>query len=136
LHRAGRPETPAELGRHACLIDSETSAPTTWRFQGPNGERETVQVSGPVTSTNPEILHQLALAGHGIVLAPSFAVGTEVENGQLSALLTSWRARELPIHALYPHRSLLSAKVRSFVDFLAERFGANTAMPARSRLKA
>jgi len=38
-------------------------------------------------------------------------------------LLTDWRAPELSIYALYPHRSLLSAKVRSFVDFLAERFG-------------
>jgi hypothetical protein len=28
----------------------------------------------------------------------------------------------LPINALYPHRPLLSAKVRTFVDFLAERF--------------
>ena len=125
LHRAGRPETPADLGRHACLIYAETSAPTTWRFEGPDGQRETVQIAGPVTSTNPQVVHQLALAGHGVILAPSFTVGTDIAEGRLTALLTHWRARELPIHALYPHRPLLSAKVRTFVDFLADRFGPN-----------
>jgi len=44
---------------------------------------------------------------------PDFAVGSQV--------LTNWRSRELTIRALYPHRPLLSAKVRTFVDFLVER---------------
>lgn len=43
--------------------------------------------------------------------------------GRLVAFLTGWRTRELTIWALYPHRPLLSAKVRTFVDFLAKRFG-------------
>ena len=32
LQRAGRPETPADLSRHACLINTETATPETWRF--------------------------------------------------------------------------------------------------------
>ena len=125
LLRAGRPQLPGDLGGHACLIYTETSAPTTWRFEGPDGRREAVHVSGPVASTNPEVVHQLALAGHGVVLAPSFTVGMDIAEGRLTALLTDWRARALPIYALYPHRSLLSAKVRTFVDFLVDRFGPN-----------
>ena len=83
-----------------------------------------MHISGPISSTNVEFVHQLALAGHGVVLAPSFTVGVDIAEGRLTALLTDWRSRSLPIHALYPHRPLLSAKVRSFIDFLAERFGA------------
>jgi|SRR5271166_1603224 len=56
----------------------------------------------------------------GTILAPSFSVGMDISEGRLIALLTDWRTRELPIQALYPHRLLLSAKVRSFVDFLAQ----------------
>ena len=123
LRRAGRPETPSDLSRHACLIYAETGEPTKWRFERPDARDETVHVSGPLTSTNPEFVRQLALAGHGIILCPTFAVCMDIAEGRLTALLTDWRSREIPIHALYPHRSLLSAKVRSFVDFLAERFG-------------
>jgi len=40
----------------------------------------------------------------------------------LTPLLTGWRTRELPIHLLYPHRSPLPVKLRSFADILVERF--------------
>jgi DNA-binding transcriptional LysR family regulator len=123
LRRAGRPETPSDLTRHACLIYTEGISPTTWRFEGPGGQRETLEVSGRVSSTNVEFNYQLALAGHGVIRAPSFTVGMDIAEGRLVALLTDWRLHSLPIHVVYPHRPLLSAKVRSFVDFLAQRFG-------------
>jgi len=125
LRRAGRPETPSDLTRHACLIYTEIGEPSRWRFQGSDGHDEIVHVSGPATSTNPEVVRQLALAGHGVILCPTFSVGVDLVEGRLTALLTDWRSREIPINALYPHRSLVSAKVRSLVDFLAERFGSN-----------
>jgi DNA-binding transcriptional LysR family regulator len=123
LHRAGRPETPSDLRRHACLIYTETLTPTKWRFEGADGHVETVNVSGTISSSSVEFIRQLALAGHGVILAPSFFVGLDIAEERLTALLPDWRSRALPIHVLYPHRPLLSAKVRTFVDFLAERFG-------------
>jgi hypothetical protein len=65
LQRAGRPETPADLSRYACLIYREIDAPETWHFQAPDGHGELVRVSGPLASTNAAFLHRLALAGHG-----------------------------------------------------------------------
>ena len=124
LSRAGTPETPAELGRHACLIYAEISESQSWRFQSPEGRTETVHVSGPFTATNAAFVHRMALAGHGIVRGPNFSFGADIAEGRLVPLLTDWRSPELSIYALYAHRSLLTAKVRSFVDFLAERFGA------------
>ena len=38
-------------------------------------------------------------------------------------LLPDYSHAESPISAVYPHARHLSAKVRSFVDFLAGRFG-------------
>jgi DNA-binding transcriptional LysR family regulator len=113
LRAAGRPETPADLSRHACLIHTETATPETWRFQAQDGRTETVHVSGPLTSTNPAFVHRMALAGHGVVRGPSFSLGADVAEGRLVPLLTGWRSHELSIPALYPHRSLLSAKVRT-----------------------
>jgi DNA-binding transcriptional LysR family regulator len=122
LQRAGRPETPADLGRHACLIFTGAGMVETWRFQARDGRSETMHVSGPFSSTNPSFVHRMALAGHGVVLGPTFLFGADIAEGRLAPLLTDWRSHELPIYAIYPHRSLLAAKVRSFLDFLAEHF--------------
>jgi DNA-binding transcriptional LysR family regulator len=54
-----------------------------WRFQGSDGSVETVRVSGPLTSTNPAFLHRIALAGHGVVIGPSFTFGTDIAERRL-----------------------------------------------------
>jgi DNA-binding transcriptional LysR family regulator len=125
LERAGRPEQPADLSGHACLVYADLRAPRTWRFTDADGHTESVQIAGPFTSNNPQLLVCLAVAGHGLILWPSFAVGPEILAGRLVPLLMEWRSRELAVWALYPHRSMLSTKVRSFIDFLVERFGPN-----------
>ena len=123
VERNGPPQKPADLSRHACLVYADLKSPRTWRFTDRGGRTETVQISGPFSSNNPQLLLSLAVAGHGLILWPSFAVGAEIVAGRLVPFLTEWRTRELAIWALYPHRSLLSPKVRTFVDFLVERFG-------------
>ncbi len=87
LRRTGRPATPSDLRRHACLIYTETATPTTWRFESAAGQAETIHVSGPISSSNAEFIHQLALAGHGVVLAPSFSVGMDIAAGRLDKAL-------------------------------------------------
>jgi len=123
LERSGQPEKPTDLSRHACLVYADLRSPRTWRFTAPDGRVETVQITGPFSSNNPQLLLSLAVAGHGLIFWPSFAVGADILAGRLVPLLTNWRSRELAIRALYPHRALLSAKVRTFVDFLVERLG-------------
>lgn len=123
LKRAGTPETPDDLGRHACLIYAETGSSAMWWFQSSDGRAQTVRVSGPLTSTNAALVRQMALAGHGVILGPSFSFAADIAEGRLKPLLPGWRSRELSINMLYPHRPLLPTKVRSFVDFLVERFG-------------
>jgi len=121
LSKAIEPKTPSELSQHPCLIYTETLTPETWDFEGSDGMTESVRVSGRLVSENAEFVHQVALAGHGVVLGPSFTLGADIAEGRLVRLLKGWRSKQLLIHALYPHRSLLSAKVRGFVDFLALR---------------
>jgi len=122
LDRRGHPREPNDLRQHACLVYADLRSPRTWRFTAPDGHVETVQIAGPFSFNNPQLIVSLAVAGHGLILWPSFAVGVDILAGRLVPLLTTWRSRELTIQALYPHRPLLSAKVRTFVDFLAQRF--------------
>jgi DNA-binding transcriptional LysR family regulator len=67
-------------------------------------------------------LRQAALAGEGIALSPTFMVGDDLRQGRLVHLLPGFRQPDLAAHAVYPTRRHLPAKVRAFVDLLAERF--------------
>jgi DNA-binding transcriptional LysR family regulator len=73
-------------------------------------------------SNNGELLRQFALAGMGIVIRPSFALGDDLAAGRLVRLLPTQHLGHLSAVMVYPSRRLLSAKVRSFVDFMIEKF--------------
>ncbi|HTH17480.1 MAG TPA: LysR family transcriptional regulator [Magnetospirillum sp.] len=122
LDRRGRPGTLAELVGHDIL--SYTYVPTSdeWSFVGPGGE-ERVRVEGRLKANNGEVLLAACLAGAGIAALPTFISGPSLRAGTLVRVLPHLESSEIGIHAVWPTARHLSAKVRAFVDFLAERFG-------------
>jgi len=119
--RRGRPAHPEDLAGHDCLIYTYLANPGEWPFDGPDG-RLTLQVTGRLFANNGDALRQAALEGLGVMMIPAFIVGDDLAAGRLEAVLEDWEEHDLGIWAVYPHSRHLSAKVRAFVDFLAERF--------------
>lgn len=122
LDRQGRPETLADLAGHDVLSYSYVSAVEEWRFIGPAGE-EGVRVEGKLRANNGEILLAACLAGAGIAALPTFISGPSLRAGSLVRVLPQYESAAFGIHAVWPASRHLSAKVRAFVDFLAQRFG-------------
>lgn len=122
LSQNGIPRVPQDLAIHHCLVYSNELKPDTWLLHGPNGA-ESIKVNGPVCADNGDILKAAAVAGLGITLLPTFIVGPELNEGRLQQVLAEFCPPEIAIHAVFPSRRYLSAKVRSFVDFLADYFG-------------
>ncbi|WP_119458837.1 LysR family transcriptional regulator [Rhodospirillaceae bacterium SYSU D60014] len=120
--RHGVPQLPEDLADHNCLGYSYQVSGNEWPFRGPEREHR-VKVSGSFEVNNGDALRAAAIGGLGIVLLPSFIIGDDLAAGRLRCVLSAYRAPETDIHAVYPHSRHLSAKVRAFVDFLAERFG-------------
>ena len=118
LARRGVPQTPADLSRHACLGYTLAASASDWRLEGPGGEA-VVPVTGPIRADNGDMIRLTALGGAGIAFQPYFIVGDDIEAGRLVRLLPDWQSAELGVYAVYPSRKHLSAKVRTFVDFLA-----------------
>jgi len=121
IARHGAPAEPEELARHNCLT-YEYALRDTWRFRDAAGHERTVRVAGSLNSNNSDLNVAAAVEGVGIALEPDFIVGPELKNGTLVPILETFEAPALPIYAVYPSRRFLAAKVRAFVDFLAERF--------------
>jgi len=122
LELHGEPDTPQALARHHCLTYSNELKPDTWSFHGPQGI-ESIKVKGPMCADNGDALKDAALAGLGITLLPTFIVGPYLRDGQLQQVLVDYCPPEISIHAVYPSRRHLSAKVRTFIDFLIHHFG-------------
>ncbi|MEO8037852.1 MAG: substrate binding domain-containing protein [Betaproteobacteria bacterium] len=122
LKRHGVPRVPADLERHACLGYSYWSGGDAWAFESSDGARQSVRVAGPMRANNGDGLLAAALAGCGILLQPTFIVGDALQDGRLRTVLDAWGVAPLGIHAVYPSRRHLSAKVRTFVEFVAQRW--------------
>ena len=122
LERHGTPRTPEELATRECLSYTLAALPNTWRFESGQDVNYDLQVAPRHRANSGRMLTGLAVANVGIVIEPDFIVSPEVRAGALVRLLSGYALPQRPIAAVYPSRRHLSAKVRTFVDFLAERF--------------
>ena len=118
----GSPRTPADLAKHNCLITREFTS--NWEYKAPDGQSGSVRVHGRYVCDNWEVLREWALAGMGIALKSTWDVYRQLADGSLVALFSGYTFHsEVAIYAVYPHRRLLPAKTRVFIDFLAHAFG-------------
>lgn len=123
LRKHGTPKHPAELADHETFSYTYLSAGDSWRFFREGGASATVRIRPSVHATNGELLRELALAGGGIILQPTFIVGGDLMRGSLVPLLPEWRLLELSLYAVYLSRRQLATKVRVFIDYLLESIG-------------
>jgi len=63
-------------------------------------------------------------------MLPTYIVGRDIEKGKLKVVLENYTSPPLDVHAVYPHRKYLSAKVRGFMDFLQEWLEHRVSLPA------
>jgi len=122
LEAHGTPSTPDDLRRHEMLGYNIGSGTALKLLDQQPGER-VVQVSSRMVANNGDFLHDMALAGHGIVLLPTFIAWRSLATGELVPVLESHPPAPLNAWAVYPQTRYLSQRARAFIDFLVERFG-------------
>ncbi|MBS0295476.1 MAG: LysR family transcriptional regulator [Proteobacteria bacterium] len=121
LAHRGAPERPSDLSSHDVVLDLNLRDPSHWPFVE-NGRRIDVRVQGRLRFSRAEACLAAAREGWGIAREPAFVAAEDLRAGRLKLVLPAFEPQPLPIHAVYPHARHLAAKVRVFVDFLAERF--------------
>ena len=122
LKRHGTPLHPQDLAAHNCLVYAYMTTKNHWMFVDEGGRSIDVPIKGSVEANNGEMLIAIAEQDIGIVLEPDFSAGMALKAGTLVPILSTYQPRPTNIYAVYPSRRHLSAKVRTFVDFLSERF--------------
>jgi len=124
LARRGTPRVPEDLHDHDCLNFNFRRVEPVWPFRK-DGRDYALSVRGSVEANNGETLGQLAAAGVGVTRVGAFGVVDEIASGRLVPLLEEYNPGDVEaIHAVFVGGANTPARVRVFVDFLAERLRA------------
>ena len=120
LARHGCPQLPEDLHAHNCLNFNFRRAEPLWPFRK-NGVDYALTVRGNVEANNGETLGQLAADGVGIARVGTFSVADQIASGSLVPVLEDFNPGDREdVHAVFVGGDNVPARVRVFVDFLAE----------------
>jgi DNA-binding transcriptional LysR family regulator len=120
LDRHGTPLSIEDLPHHTCLPPHSQDV---WRLEGPDGIA-TYRPQGPLITNSSEVVREAVLTGMGIALRSTWDIGEELKNGKLVQVLPDYEgSRNVVLSAVYPSRQFLPAKVRLFIDYLADLYG-------------
>ena len=117
LERAGRPARIADIAGHA-LLHYALYPGESFSFEGENGP-ETIKLDPVLRSANETLLHLAALEGMGLAFLPKWLVTADIAAGRLEHVMPEHVVFVGKLFAVYPSRKYLSAKVRTFIDFVA-----------------
>lgn len=121
LARNGTPRVPADLHDHNCLNFNFRRAEPVWPFCD-GASDYAMTVTGNIEANNGETLGQLAATGVGITRVGAFSVADELADGRLVPILEEFNPGDIEvIHAVFVGGANTPARVRVFVDFLADR---------------
>jgi LysR family transcriptional regulator for bpeEF and oprC len=126
LAEHGRPTHPNDLLKHRCVnyFASKTGKIYDWDFS--RGD-EQIQIAVPsCLAVNDSTAYISAgLAGLGVMQMASYTIDPHIESGALELLLQDWSSTPMPVNVVYPQNRHLSAKVRVFVEWVADLFMAH-----------
>ncbi|WP_118137617.1 LysR family transcriptional regulator [Oceanicella sp. SM1341] len=117
----GRPSTPSDLMKHACIQyrDPLTGRPFEWELH--RGKKiAPVRTSGPLLVTDVGTMLGACLAGAGIAQVMAFGIQDLLDRGDLIELFPDWPGERFPLYIVHPSRRHPAAKVRAFIDFCSE----------------
>ena len=119
------PVEPAGIAGENCL-GFALQPSDRWFFER-DGARVEVAIKGRFKANDSEALLEVALAGMGVALLPTWLAGEALGAGRLLRLLPDWTVGLAPgdraIWGVYPPKKILSPKVRVFLDYVEAGFG-------------
>lgn len=118
LAEHGTPESVDDLLRHRMIAHFDRRAP--WRMLTPSGAIREIETEPGTVIPEPAVTKIMLLGGAGIGWLPDFDAREALAAGTLVRLLPDHTTAGVDVHALYPSHRSLSAKVRVFIDALAE----------------
>ncbi|QNP40712.1 LysR family transcriptional regulator [Lysobacter solisilvae (ex Woo and Kim 2020)] len=122
LEQAGTPDVPADLTHMPSMDLGVPQNEHVWNLFGPDGAHASIHHRPRLITRGMLTLRTAALDGVGVVQLPLMIVRDHLARGELVHVLPQWAPRREIIHAVFASRRGLLPSVRTFIDYLAERF--------------
>src|SRR6202022_3836907 len=119
LKQRGEPDTPEAIASHQTIQFGATAASPDWRF-AEDGSEVRVACTPRFTTNSADAAIQYAEQGGGLTRVLAYQAAEAIKAGRLRIVLEKFEQPPLPIHIVYPTSRLLSAKVRTFIDLVAD----------------
>ena len=120
LAERGTPTTADALATHNCLTHHYVGK-SVWHLQR-DGRKIAVAVGGNISANEASLLLEAVRAGAGIAMLPMYQIAPLLHAGELVAVLPDHEVELLGLYAVYASRRQLPTIMRSFLDFLVDRF--------------
>jgi DNA-binding transcriptional LysR family regulator len=130
LARRGVPTAPADLTDHDHIFFLSENRHQPLRLTGPDGTRHEIPRRGGVTINAVMSLVDAAKRGFGLHMGPRWALADALDRGEVVEVLPDYRHEPMPMMAVWAPAVFLPARIRAFVDFIADRVRALPGMEA------
>ncbi|MDX8513675.1 LysR family transcriptional regulator [Mesorhizobium captivum] len=117
--RFGEPLSPQDLARHRMIGRDGLFGDSEWFFGRDSSIR--VPINARLVCNTNDAAIAAAVAGWGLSRFQSYQVAPDIQAGQLKVVLSDYEREPVPIHVVHAEGRMVSARVRAFVDFAAER---------------
>jgi DNA-binding transcriptional LysR family regulator len=129
----GAPQHPQNLATHQIIQSVAIADAGGWLFEE-NGKPCVVHLEPRVRMNTNDAVIEMVAHGHGISQLLSYQIGPYLADGTVQALLSGFELPPLPVHILHQEGRMVSAKVRSFTDFMVEKLRADPQLNFHSKL--
>lgn len=121
LRRAGLPQDPRDLHKHALGLYSGYPTRDSWTFHH-GAEQVTLYMNAALLSNSVHLLREYALEHAGIVCLPTLVAGEPVLKGDLQIVLPEHQLSSFSLNAVYASTSRNALKLRLFIEHIALAF--------------
>jgi len=118
----GIPEHPSDLKNHK-LLHYTFDGINSWKVINKDNEEIVTSIEAKILANNGDFLKQMAVTGHGILIAPTFILWEALNKGDLILILPEYIVPAINAYAVYPKTRYLSQRARLLIDFLLDQFG-------------
>jgi DNA-binding transcriptional LysR family regulator len=112
---------PQDIANLPFIANTALRDHLTWNFSLNEIERQVVNVQASIFLDATLAVREAVCQGAGLSVLPDYAVTGDLAAGRLIPVLPQWHLPSGGIHAVFPAARFRPAKVRAFVDLLADR---------------
>lgn len=121
------PQVPEDLPAHNIILARGLNPANEMRFVR-DGQPLTVKLQPMLSVSDNDSAASAAMAGLGITRLLNYQIAEPLRVGKLKIVLSEFESSSVPVHILHREGRHSSAKIRSFVDLMAEQLRAELAL--------